>query len=71
MDEYIIKSKNSTFWEETYGCSIKYKCAVDIYLMKILSLTLKNTDREIGAPDHWKDVVYGINKRDRIILGNN
>ena len=64
MDEYIIKSYNSNILEETYGCSKKYICALNIYLLTIDSLTFKlSTDRAISSPSHGKYFVDGLHVR--------
>ena len=55
----------STVWEDTDGCAKKYKCALAIYLMTVLSSSYGITmDRTINAPVHGKNVVYGLNATD-------
>ena len=57
------KSKQVNCLRGIYGCDNKYICALAIYLMKIVSLTLKiSIDRSIGAPGHGKYVVDGLNE---------
>ena len=52
----------STVWEDTDGCANKYRCALAIYLMTILSYSYGIIlDRAINAPVHEKNVVDGIN----------
>ena len=49
----------STVWEETGGCDKKYRCALDIYLMTVLSSSYGNImDRTINVPGHGKNVVH-------------
>ena len=44
----------------------QYICSLSVYLMTTVLLIFKiNIDRYIGAPIHGKDVVYGINTRDK------
>ena len=55
----------STVWEDTDGCAKKYKCALAIYLMTVLSSSYGITmDRTINAPVHGNNVVYGLNATD-------
>ena len=65
MDELIIKTKKSNFWEETDGCAKQYRCALYVYLMKNVSLKLKIIIyRAIGALVHGKYAVDGLNETD-------
>ena len=53
----------STVWEEKYGCAKKYRCALDIYLMTVLSYSYGIImDRAINATGHGSNVVDGLNK---------
>ena len=55
----------STVWEDTDGCAKKYKCALAIYLMTVLSSSYGiTTDCTINAPVHGNNVVYGLNATD-------
>ena len=48
--------------ENTDGCSKKYKCALDIYLMTVLSSSYEIImDCAINVPGHEKNVVDGLN----------
>ena len=52
----------STVWENTGGCEKKYRCALAIYLMTMLSSSYGIIiDRAINAPVHGNNVVDGIN----------
>ena len=49
---------------------VVYMCALDVYLMTIVPLTLNiSIDIAICAPGHGKYVVEGLNMRDKFILG--
>ena len=55
-----------TVWEDTDGCANKYRCALAIYLMTVLSSSYGIIiNRAINAPVHGNDVVYGINATDK------
>ena len=59
----------STVWEYTDGCAKQYRCALDIYLMNMLSYSYGIVmDCAINAPGHEKNEVYGINLTDKINL---
>ena len=59
----------STVWEDTDGCSNKYRCALAIYIMAVLSsLYGVIMDRVINADVHVKNVVDGINTTDKLYL---
>ena len=59
----------STVWEDTDCCAKHYMCALDIYLMNVLSYSCGITmDLAINSPGHGKNIVYGINSTDRPYL---
>ena len=65
----ILVSAMSTVWEDTDGCSNKYRFALAIYLMSVLSsLYGVIMDREINAPGHVNSVVDVINATDKLYL---
>ena len=69
IEENKLERFVSTMWEDTDGCASQYRCAVAIYLTTVLSASLNITiDRAIGAPGHGKDVVDGLNARDKCYL---
>ena len=37
FDPGILLSGMSTVWEDTNGCAKQYRCALDIYLINLLS----------------------------------
>ena len=54
-----------TVWEENGVCEKQYMCALDIYLMTVLSsLYGIIMDSAIDAPDHGNNVVDCINATD-------
>ena len=56
----------SVVWEDTNGCTKKYRYALDIFLMTVLSSSYGTiTDFEINAPGYLKNVVDGINTMDK------
>ena len=60
MDECIIKL------EETFGCAKQYICELEVYLITMISLTLEiSTCRAVGSYEHSKDVVDGLNERNK------
>ena len=66
MYEYRTKANNSTIWEKTDGFSNQYMCALTICFLGVVPLTLKiGIHRSIGAPDHGKDFLDGLNYRDK------
>ena len=49
----------STVWEDIDGCAKQYRCALDRYLMTLLSYSYSIiTDRANYAPGNGKNVVY-------------
>ena len=69
MYKYIIKEYDSTVWEETDGRENKYRYALNVYLVKIVSLSLKiSLYREIGSPGHGKYFVDGLKTIDKRYL---
>ena len=56
-------------WGDTNGCSKQYRCALDIYLITVLSSSYGIImDRKINSPGHMKYVVDGINAMDKCYL---
>ena len=56
------------FWEDTDDCAKKYRRALDIYLMTVLSASYGIImDREINASVNGKNVVDGINSTDKTL----
>ena len=67
-----LARNKSTVWEKTDGCEKQYICAALIYLMKILASTTQLVIyRTIVTPGHGKDVVDGLNARDKRYLRDN
>ena len=57
-----LVSGMSTVWENTGGCAKKYRCALAIYLMTVLSSSYGIIiDRAINAPVYGNNVVDGLN----------
>ena len=51
----------STVWGNIDGCIYQYRCAIALYLLPILVHAYDIIiDCCVGAPEHGKDVVYGI-----------
>ena len=58
-----------TVWEDTDFSANEYRCALDIYLMTVLSsLYGLIMDRSIRTPGHGKNVVYGIDATNKHYL---
>ena len=56
-------------WYHTYGFSNQYRCASSIYLQSWLYLEFSIfIDRELRSPVHGKDVVDGMNTRDKLMI---
>ena len=54
-ESVILVSGMSTVWEDTDGCDNQYMCALDIYLMTVLSYSYGIImDRAINAPGNVK-----------------
>ena len=59
----------STGWEDTDGCTKKYRCDLAIYLINALSTSYGIImDRAINSPGHVNNVVDGINAMDKRYL---
>ena len=59
----------STFWEATDGYIKKYRCALEIYLMTMLSYLYGIiTDHKINAPGNENNVVDGANTTEKHYL---
>ena len=55
-------SSMSTLREDTGGCANKYRCALAIYLMTMLSYSYSIImDNAIKSPGHGNNVVDGLN----------
>ena len=71
MDECITKANSSTVWEEIYGYVKRYICALAVYLMTIVLITLKiSIYIAVGAPtpNHGEYVVIVLNSIDKKYL---
>ena len=56
-------------WDQTDGCENQHLCASAIYLLSCIALEFSIiVDRAVGAPGHVKDVVDGLNYRDKRML---
>ena len=56
-------------WDPTDGCTEQYNCSFSIYLLMCLSLELYiNIYRLVVASTQFKDVVDGVNVRDKLML---
>ena len=59
----------STLWEDTNGCAKKYRCALDIYLMLVISSSYGIIIyRAINSPGHGNNVVDGLNATEKRYL---
>ena len=57
-----MASSLSTIWENTDGCTEKYRCASELYLISVMSQCYSVIiDRGISAPRHGKEVADGLN----------
>ena len=66
FDWGILVCGMSTVCEDTDGCANQYRCALDIYLMTVLSSSYGIImDCEINEPVHGKSVVDGLNETDK------
>ena len=64
-----LVSGMSTVWEDTDGCAKKYRCALTIYLMTVLSSSYGIImDHAMNPPGHGKNVVDGLNATDKHYL---
>ena len=69
IESVILVSGMLKVWEDTDGCSKKYRCALDIYLMNVLSSSYGIIMyRAINAPVHGKNAVDGLNATDKRYL---
>ena len=62
----ILACGMSKVWEDADGCANKYRCALAIYLMAVLSYSygiIMNS--EVKAPDNVKNVSDGLNAIDK------
>ena len=51
-----------TTWENIDGRDDHYRCATELYLISMFSRAFYViTDRGISAPEHDREVVYGLN----------
>ena len=59
----------STAWEDTNGCANQYRCALNIYLMNVLSSSYGIImDHAMNSSGHGKNVVDGINAMEKLYL---
>ena len=64
-----LVSGMSTVWEDTDGCANKYRCALTIYLMTVLSSSYGIIMyHAMNPPGHGKNVVDGLNATDKHYL---
>ena len=69
FDSRILVCGMSKVWWDTDGCTDKYRCALDIYLMTVLSSSYGIImNLEINAPGNGNNVVYGLNVMYRFYL---
>ena len=62
IEAFILVSVMSKLWEDTDGFDKQYGCALDIYLMTLLSSSYGIImNPAINAPVCGKNYVYGIN----------
>ena len=74
----FIIYERSTVWEYTYGCIKKYRHALEIYAMTVLSaLFVTIVDHGINIPGYANSVVGGLNytlkcylKEGMVLVGN-
>ena len=56
-------------WYHTDGLEKHYCCENSIYLLTCIALeSYIIIDRSVGEPENIKDVVYGLNDRDKRML---
>ena len=56
-------------WDHMDGCANQYRCTPYIYLLSFLALNFSIIiDIEVGEPRNGKDVVDGLNCRDKWML---
>ena len=69
FDSGILVCGMSTIWEVTNGCSNKYRYALAIHLMTVLSSSYGIiTNRAINSPGHVNNFADGINEMDKCYL---
>jgi hypothetical protein len=73
IDALIAKNaihKQTTMWNDMYGCRKQYRCTKAYWLLSHLGASKYDMtfDRAIGAPSHGKDVIDGINATDKQYL---
>ena len=65
----ILVSVISTVWEDTGSSSKKYRCALSIYFMIVLSSSyVIIMYRKINAPGHENNIADGINAPNKCYL---
>ena len=65
----ILVSGMWTVWEYNNGCVNQYMCALDIYLMTVLSYSYGFIMyRAINEPGHGNNVVGGLNEMEKRYL---
>ena len=68
LESGSLVSGMSTVWEDTTGCAKQYRCALDIYLMTVLSSSYGIImDCAINASVHVKNSVDEINATEKNI----
>ena len=69
LSKYLIDLFMTSMWDHTYSCAKQYHCEYDIYLLSCLDLELRIIIyKAVGEPGHGKDVVDGMNVRDKRII---
>ena len=69
LESGILVSGILTVWEGTYGCSKKYRCALVVYLMTVLTDSYGIImGHKINAPGHGNNVIDGLNSTDKHYL---
>ena len=59
----------SMLWVNTYGCAEQYQCAMELFLLSMLSKAFYVIIRPgISAPGHGIKEVYGLNTSDKSFL---
>eukprot|EP00957_Ditylum_brightwellii_P017500 1318603-Ditylum_brightwellii.AAC.1 len=62
----MIKQESAPLWEETDGCAKQYRHATAMYLLVLIPVQFNIViDRAVGAPEHEKDIVDGLNATDK------
>ena len=69
FNSVILVCGMSTVWKDTDGCANQYMCALDIYLMTLLSFSYGIImDLDINTIGHGNNVVDGLNSTDKRYL---